>query len=134
MRYEGSAIACDCGASEQSAHPRYYGTFPRVLGHYVREEKAITLEDAIRKMAGLPAKIIGMVDRGLLVPGMAADITVFDSAKIMDHATYEKPMLLSDGVRHMVVNGQLALRDERVTGLQAGKVLRRRIVGINREP
>lgn len=127
MRFSGSAFSCDCGASEEypGMHPRYFGTFPRVLGHYVREGKSITLEDAVRKMTGLPASIIGMVDRGFLAVGMAADITLFDPATVIDHATYEKPTLVSDGIRHVLVNGQLALRDGKPTGQQAGKVLKR---------
>ena len=127
LRYSASAVSCDCGASEASAglHPRYFGTFPRVLGHYVREAKALTLEDAVRKMTGLPASIIGMADRGFLAVGMVADIAVFDPATIMDHATYEKPTLVSDGVRHVLVNGQFALRDGKATGEKAGRLLYR---------
>ena len=126
MRFEGSAISCDCGASESVAgmHPRYFGTFPRVLGHYVRELKVLTVEEAVRRMTSLPAGIIGMADRGLLAPGMAADITVFDPAKVIDHATYQQPTLTSEGVLHVIVNGQFALRDGRVTGAQAGKTLK----------
>jgi hypothetical protein len=127
LRFPGSAIACDCGASEEypGMHPRYFGTFPRVLGHYVRETKALTLEDAVRKMTGLPASIIGMVDRGFLAAGMAADITVFDPATVNDYATYEHPTLVSDGIRDVFVNGRIALRDGKVTGERGGHVLSR---------
>jgi N-acyl-D-amino-acid deacylase len=127
LRFPGSAITCDCGASEEypGMHPRYFGTFPRVLGHYVRETKALTLEDAIRKMTGLPASIIGMADRGFLAAGMAADITVLDPATIIDHATYEQPTLRSDGIRDVLVNGRVALRDGKVTGEQGGRILSR---------
>ncbi len=127
LKYPGSAIACDCGAAEErpGMHPRFFGTYPRVLGHYVRETKTLTLQDAIRKMTGLPASIIGMVDRGFLAPGMAADITVFDAATIIDHATYEQPTLHSDGVRDVLVNGRLALRDGKSTGEKSGLVLSR---------
>ncbi|MEO7649631.1 MAG: amidohydrolase family protein [Bryobacteraceae bacterium] len=121
-----TSIACDCGATRDvPAHPRSYGSFPRVLGHYVRETKALTWEDAVRKMTALPAATIGMVDRGLLMPGMAADITVFDPATIIDHATYEKPAQVSEGIRHVLVNGQLALRDGKATGARAGRTLLR---------
>jgi hypothetical protein len=96
-----------------------------VLGHYVRETKALTLEDAVRKMTGLPASIIGLVDRGFLAVGMAADITVFDPATIIDHATYEQPTLRSDGIRDVLVNGRIALRDGQATGEQSGRVLSR---------
>jgi uncharacterized Zn-binding protein involved in type VI secretion len=127
LRFPGTAIACDCGASEErpGMHPRYFGTFPRVLGYYVRETQTLSLEDAVRKMTGLPANIIGMVDRGFLAAGMAADITVFDPAAVIDHATYQKPTLPSEGVRHVLVNGRIALRDGKVTGEQGGRVLSR---------
>lgn len=127
LRYPGSAVSCDCGAAEAhpGLHPRYFGTFPRVLGHYVRETKALTLEDAVRKMTGLPASIIGIADRGLLAAGMVADLAVFDPATIIDHATYEQPALASDGVRHVLINGRFALRDGKATGEKAGRVLSR---------
>ncbi len=127
LRYPGSAIACDCGASEErpGMHPRYFGAFPRVLGHYVRETQTLALEDAVRKMTGLPANIIGMVDRGFLAAGMAADITVFDASTIIDRATYQQPTLPSEGIRHVLVNGRMALRDGKVTGEQGGRVLSR---------
>lgn len=127
LRYPGSAISCDCGAAEPNPglHPRYYGTFPRILGHYVRDEKTLTLPDAIRKMTGLPASIAGLADRGFLAVGMVADIAVFDPASIRDHASYEQPTLASEGVRHVLVNGHLALRDGQATGEKAGRVLSR---------
>ena len=121
-----TAIACDCGASTATrTHPRYYGTFPRVLGHYVRETHALTWEDAVRKMTALPAAIIGSVDRGFLAPGMAADVTVFDPNVVVDHATYEDPARPSDGIRYVVVNGRVALRDGTPTGEQGGRLLTR---------
>jgi hypothetical protein len=129
LKYPGSAVSCDCGAAEPrpSLHPRAFGTFPRVLGHYVRETKALTLEDAVRKMTGLPAHIIGLADRGFLAVGMVADIAVFDPATIKDHATYEQPTLVSTGVRHVLVNGRFALRDGQATGEKAGRVLARTV-------
>jgi len=124
LQHPTTSIACDCGASTDTRqHPRAWGTFPRVLGHYVRETKALTWEDAIRKMTALPAATIGMVDRGYLAPGMAADVTVFDPATVIDHATYEDAGQLSEGVRHVLVNGHAALGDGRVTGEQGGRVL-----------
>ncbi|MBC7896487.1 MAG: amidohydrolase family protein [Cytophagaceae bacterium] len=126
MQYPAAAISCDCGATTgATGHPRNYGTFPRVLGRYVREQKALTWEDAIRKMTALPATISGLVDRGYLAVGMAADITVFDTATVIDHATFEEPGLKSDGIRHVVVNGQVAFRDGATTGVRAGRTLRR---------
>lgn len=126
LRHPETSIACDCGATTATAtHPRNYGAFPRVLGRYVREEKVLSWQDAIRKMSALPASTIGMVDRGYLSPGMAADITVFDPAKVIDNATYENPAVLSEGVRHVLVNGALAVHDGTVTGVQGGRVLTR---------
>jgi N-acyl-D-aspartate/D-glutamate deacylase len=110
-----------------ASHPRYYGSFPRVLGRYVREQQALSWEDAVRKMTGLPAATIGMVDRGLLAAGMAADVVVFDPATVIDHATFEAPMLPSDGIRTVLVNGRVALRDGAPTGERAGQPLRRTI-------
>jgi len=126
LQNPSTAIACDCGATlDTRSHPRAWGTFPRVLGHYVRETHALTWEDAIRKMTGLPASTVGIVDRGFLVPGMRADVTVFDPNTVIDHATYENPALPSEGIRHVFVNGQLALRDGKVTGVRGGTPLLR---------
>ena len=126
LKHPTTSIACDCGSSQGNAtHPRYFGTYPRVLGRYVRESKALTWEDAIRKMTGLPAATIGMIDRGLLAPGMAADVTVFDPATIVDHATFDDPTRPSEGIRHVILNGQLALRDGKATGVGAGHALKR---------
>ncbi len=126
LQYPAAAVSCDCGATTgPTGHPRNYGTFPRVLGRYVREQKHLTWEDAIRKMTALPATIVGMVDRGYLTAGMHADITVFDTASVIDRATFEEPALRSEGVRHVIVNGQVALRDGEATGAKAGRTLRR---------
>ncbi len=128
LQHPTASVACDCGAVErEAAHPRYYGTFPRVLGRYVREQQALTWEDAVRKMTGLPAATIGMVDRGRLAVGMAADVVVFDPATVIDHATFEAPMQPSVGIRHVLVNGRLALRDGAATGERAGQPLRRSV-------
>jgi N-acyl-D-aspartate/D-glutamate deacylase len=124
LQHPTTSIACDCGANVgESAHPRYFGTFPRVLGRYVREQKALTWEDAVRKMTGLPAATVGLVDRGLLAPGMAADVAVFNPATVIDHATFEEPMRPSEGIRFVVLNGRLVLRDGQPTGDQAGVAL-----------
>jgi N-acyl-D-aspartate/D-glutamate deacylase len=125
IQYPDAAIACDCGAARNASHPRFYGTFPRVLGHYVRESRSIPLADAVRKMTALPATIIGMVDRGFIAVGMAADITVFDGTTVIDHATYAQPMDVSEGIRFVLVNGRVALRDGEPTGIAAGRSLRR---------
>ena len=128
LQHPTISVACDCGATASSfVHPRFYGTFPRVLGRYVREQKVLTWEAAIRKMTALPAATIGMVDRGLLAVGMVADVTVFDPSRIIDHATYEAPVTLSEGVRHVIVNGRMAVRDGQVTAERAGRVLARTV-------
>ena len=126
LQHPATSIACDCGASNESRqHPRAFGTFPRVLGHYVRDTKALTWEEAIRKMTALPANTVGMVARGFLAPGMAADITVFDPKTVIDHATYDDPTRLSDGIRHVIVNGRVELLDGRPTNVQGGRLLLR---------
>jgi N-acyl-D-amino-acid deacylase len=126
LQYPDTSIACDCGATNATdVHPRFYGSFARVLGKYVREEKILTWEDAVRKMTALPAATIGMIDRGYLAPGMAGDVTVFDPRTVIDKATYENPAVLSEGIRHVFVNGVHALRDGVVTGERGGRVLRR---------
>jgi N-acyl-D-aspartate/D-glutamate deacylase len=127
LGYPDTAIACDCGATlERKVHPRSYGSFPRVLGRYVRDTKVLTLENAVRKMTALPANSVGMVDRGYLAPGMAADITVFDPSAVTDHATYEEPTNVSEGITHVFVNGQLALHDGVPTAANGGRALLRR--------
>ena len=109
-------------------HPRFYGTFPRVLGRYVREKGVLHLADAVRKMTSLPASTLGLSDRGLLVPGMCADITVFDPETVIDRADYtpaEATKLYPEGIEHLVVNGAITLRDGDHTGARAGLILRK---------
>jgi N-acyl-D-amino-acid deacylase len=126
LQYPDAVIACDCGAwLETRAHPRGFGTFPRILGHYVRETRTLTWEQAVRKMSGLPASLIGLVDRGFIAPGMAADIAVFDTSTVIDRATYEVPNAKSEGIRFVLVNGVVALRDGDVTGARGGVAMRR---------
>lgn len=127
LQHPSTSIACDCGASlpGRASHPRNQGTYPRVLGRYVRQLKALTWQDAVRKMTMLPATTIGAVDRGAIAAGMAADITVFDPAAVIDRATFEEPELPSEGIRHVVVNGVVALRDGKPTGQKGGRALRR---------
>ncbi len=105
-------------------HPRAYGTFPRILSKYVRDEKVLTLEDAIRKFSALPAQRMRMADRGVLKQGMWADIVVFDSAIIRDRATFENPNQLSDGMEFVLVNGVPVIENGRMTNALPGKVLR----------
>ncbi len=126
LGHPAASVACDCGAvAGRATHPRYFGTYPRVLGRYVRDQKVLTWEAAVRKMSGLPAATIGLVNRGFVAPGMAADIVVFDPATVIDHATFESPTAPSVGIRHVFVNGRHALRDGVPTGEQGGLALLR---------
>ncbi len=123
------AFGSDSGAvvgemREQGAHPRAYATFSRVLAKYVREEKLLTLEEAIRKMTSLAASRAGLRDRGILRAGMKADVIVFDPRKVQDRSTYEDPHHFSEGVAHVIVNGQPVMRDGKMTGALPGRVLR----------
>jgi N-acyl-D-aspartate/D-glutamate deacylase len=126
LQHPTTSMACDCGASLATrVHPRFYGSFPRVLGRYVREQKIMSWEEAIRKSSALPAATIGMIDRGLIAVGMAADLVVLDPVTVIDRATYEEPALPAIGIRHVVVNGKLALSDGAATGVQGGRALLR---------
>ena len=119
-----TSMACDCGASNATRmHPRFYGSYPRVLGRYVREQNIMSWEEAIRKSSWLPAATIGMIDRGLVAPGMAADITIFDPTTVIDRATYENPAQRSVGIRFVLVNGKVALEDGVATLVHSGKPL-----------
>jgi N-acyl-D-aspartate/D-glutamate deacylase len=121
-------VASDGGyvsAGEPGGHPRSAGTFPRVLGHYVRELRLLSLEEAIRKMTSLPAATVGLSDRGRLADGLAADITIFDAATISDRSTWDEPQLLAQGVRDVMVNGVWVLKDGSLTGEAPGRFLRR---------
>ncbi len=110
---------------DERPHPRSYGTFPRVLKRYVREEGLLSLEEALFKMTGMPAARLGLTDRGVLQPGAYADIVVFDFARIGDLATFENPHRLSEGVVHLLINGRWTLRNGQFTGARAGRVLRK---------
>ena len=123
------AFGSDSGAvvgemREQGAHPRAYATFSRVLAKYVREEKLLTLEEAVRKMTSLAASRAGLRDRGVLRVGMKADVVVFDPQKVQDRSTYDDPHHFSEGVAHVIVNGKTVLRDGKMTGELPGRVLR----------
>jgi N-acyl-D-amino-acid deacylase len=106
-------------------HPRLYGTFPRVLGHYVRETKTLALAEAVRKMTSAPAERLGLPGRGRIASGYAADLVCFDPAAIADTATYDDPLRYPEGIPHVFVNGTAAKRDNLPTQARAGQVLRR---------
>ena len=120
---DGTAVTEKGPLAAGHPHPRYYGTFPRVLGKYVREEKVITLEEAIRKMTSANTAKIRVFDRGLLRPGQWADVAVFDAGKIIDHATYEKPHQYATGVEYLLVNGKVVLDHGQHTGARPGAIL-----------
>jgi N-acyl-D-amino-acid deacylase len=110
-------------AAEGSAHPRAFASTARMLGHYVRDEKLFSLEEAVRKMTSLPARRLGLQDRGLIKPGMKADLVVFDQAAIQDTATFEKPLEYPKGIRDVLVNGKLVLQEGRRTSARPGRAL-----------
>lgn len=120
------SISSDGGVTDSGeTHPRHYGAYPRVLGRYVREQGVLGWAEAIRKMSGLPATMAGMVDRGFLAEGMAADVTVFDPRTIVDRATFAEPRQYAEGVRWVFVNGRLALDRGESTGARSGAALAR---------
>lgn len=122
---DGSARATTGILATGKPHPRAYGTFPRVLGHYVRERKVLSLEEAVHKMTGLTAAKLNLTRRGILREGAYADLVVFDPATVRDVATYTDPHQNSAGIDHVFVNGVAAVQDGKVTSRHAGRVLRR---------
>ena len=121
---DSGAQAEDGRLSESKSHPRAWGSFPRILGRYVRDERLLTLEEAIRKITSKAADRVHLSDRGLLRPGMAADITVFDPVSIRDVSTFEDPKHYSVGVRHVFVNGRRVVADGAITDERPGRPLR----------
>ncbi|MGD9904541.1 MAG: amidohydrolase family protein, partial [Vicinamibacterales bacterium] len=121
---DGSALAIDGPLRSGVPHPRNFGTFPRVLGKYVREEQVITLEEAIRKMTSLPAATSQLPDRGAIAPGKWADLVIFDPATVADRATFEQPFQYPVGIDTVIVNGQVVLDEGTHTNARPGKVLR----------
>lgn len=120
---DGGAYATDGPTHKGHPHPRGLGSFPRVLGRYVREKKALSLASAIHKMSGYPASRIGLADRGRLAPGMAADVVVFDPSTVEDKATFEDPFHYPVGIKAVVVNGVVALRDDQRSAERTGQAL-----------
>ena len=126
IRHPATMIASDGTVTvfgSAAPHPRSYGTFVRVLAVYVREKKILTLEDAVRKMSSYPAARLGLSDRGVLKPGMKADIAVFDPATVRDMATFEKPHQYAVGVPYVIVNGQVVFENGAMTAARPGRVL-----------
>ncbi|MEO7822663.1 MAG: amidohydrolase family protein [Gemmatimonadaceae bacterium] len=121
---DAGARSPDSAGNWERAHPRAFGTFPRILGRYVRQDSVLTLEDAIRRMTSLAAQRVGLADRGLLRAGMYADITIFDPNTIIDVSTYEDPSHTSTGVAYVFVNGVAVIDDGRLTRALPGRALR----------
>ena len=121
---DSAAKAEEGPLAASKSHPRGWGSFPRILGHYVRDERLLTLEEAIRKMTSRPAARVGLRDRGILRPGLKADVTIFDPAAIRDVSTFDDPTHYAVGVRHVIVNGRPVLTDGRITDARPGQVLR----------
>lgn len=125
LQHPLSMIGSDAIPSTGKPHPRFYGTFPRVLAKYVRDEKVISLQEGIRKMTALPAQKLGLRDRGVLREGAWADIVVFDPETIQDKATFAEPAQYPAGIDHVLVNGVMAVRHSQYTGSLSGRTLRR---------
>ena len=127
MRYPNTAFASDGGIREFGVgkpHPRSYGTNARVFAQFVREKNVLTVEDAVRRMTSLPARTFGLRDRGLIKPDMAADLVLFDPAKVQDKATFADPHQYSEGFDIVIVNGKVAVEGGKPTDVRAGKVVR----------
>ena len=122
---DGSAYSIEGPLRRGNPHPRNFGTFPRVLGVYVRETKLLSLEDAVRKMTSANARKVGLPGRGLLLPGAFADVTVFDPDRVIDRSTYLEPFQYPEGVVAVVVNGRVVLDAGQPTGDRPGRALRR---------
>ena len=122
---DGSARATYGELSKGNPHPRSYGTFPRVLGRYVREDKIVTLSEAIRKMTLLPAETLGISDRGKIAPGLFADIVCFNFDNVIDKADYVNPHQYAEGIEYVIVNGEVVIKNGEHTGKLPGKILKR---------
>ena len=120
---DSGARAVDGPLAGAKSHPRGWGSYPRILGRYVREYHLLTLEQAIHKMTGMPAARVGLRDRGLLREGVFADITIFDPQNVIDRATFEMPNQYPEGIRDVIVNGQLTVENGRRTPALAGQVI-----------
>jgi len=120
---DGSAVNPVGPTGRTHPHPRYYGTFPRVLGRYVRELKVLSLPEAVKKMTSMNADKLGIPDRGRLKEGLAADVTVFDQDRVIDRATFEQPHQFPVGIKYVIVNGVVTVDNEQHTGALAGRVL-----------
>ena len=120
---DGTAVRPDGILGKGKPHPRWYGTFPRVLGKYVREEKVLALEEAVKKMTSLNAAKLGIEDRGLVKAGKKADITIFSAERVIDKATFENPHQYPEGIEYVIVNGTPVIEKGQHLGSKPGRVL-----------
>lgn len=134
MKHPLQMVGTDAGSctvtgpfSEGKPHPRHYGTYPKILGEYVREENLMRLEEAIRKMTSFPAQRFGLLDRGLIRPGMWADITILNPDAVSSNATYQDPHNFPSGIQYVIVNGEVAIDEGEYTGILSGKTLRKKV-------
>ena len=121
---DGVGMAVTGPMAKGVPHPRNYGAFPRILGRFVRDLKAIELEQAIYKMTGMPAAKLRLNDRGLIRPGLAADLVIFDPAEVSDKATYDNPHQYANGIFHVIVNGNLVIHQATHSGARPGRILK----------
>ena len=125
LQHPRAMIGSDGIPGTDAPHPRLWGSFPRVLGYYSRDEHLFSLETAVHKMTGLTAQVFGFKDRGVLAVGAIADITMFDATTVLDRATFEEPTTPADGIRHVIVGGDIVLEDGRRTPARPGRMVRR---------
>ena len=125
LKFEATMIGSDGLPHDQHPHPRLWGTFPRVLGHYARELGLFSLEEAVHRMTGLSARRFNLHGRGEIAVGNIADLVVFDAEHVIDRATFEAPTVVSDGIDAVIVGGTITYRERRLTGNRAGRFLRR---------
>ena len=125
LAYPGTMIGSDGLPHDEFPHPRLWGTFPRVLGHYAREQGLFSLEEAVHKMTGLPARRFGLADRGVLEAGAMADLVLFDPETVIDTATFEQPKQPARGIEFVMVNGRAIWRNGASTGARPGRAIRR---------
>ena len=128
MKHPQTMIASDwrlVKLGDGHPHPRWYGTFPRVLGQYVREKKVLSLKEALHKMTALPAAAMGLKDRGMIAEGYKADLTLFNPDTVVDLATFEKPHQYSNGIEYVIINGKLAIDQTEFKAVKSGQVLKK---------
>ena len=125
LSHHRTMIGSDGIPGSEAPHPRLWGTFPRVLGHYSRNVGLLSLESAVHKMTGLTASVFGFKDRGILKRGAVADITIFDPETIIDRATFEDPTQTSVGIKHVIIGGEVVLEDGIQMNTRPGRIVQR---------